>query len=468
MATTVPFFYDDQIRRFLIQFTRMFSNYQVEYGRDDSGAATLVRVPVRYGDASRQAATIIADNSRNKMPNAPMMSFHITALDYARDRVQDPYFVDKKSLKQRTWDEDTQTYEQTQGNAFTVERLMPVPYNMTIQLDIWASNTQMKLQILEQILPLFNPSMEIQSTDNYIDWTSLSVVELTGTNWSSRTIPVGTDDNIDVATLTFSIPIWLTMPAKVKKLGVVHKIIASIYDTDGNAADAIVDDDILMGTRQKITPFGYQVLLIGNQLQLLQHEQVDPADGTLNESDLIDTSNPLVWSGYIDTFGDLRDGISQIRLASPNVDTEIVGTVAKHPTDDRILLFSVDADTIPSNTLSPVNAVIDPLVSGPGEGLPTAASGQRYLLTDAIGDSTNATPATAWGNLVANENDIIEYDGGIWNVVWDSSNQTPDQSSDITDYVTNLTTSVQYKWTGTMWVKSYQGIYKGGEWSLVL
>jgi hypothetical protein len=465
---TVPFFYDDQIRRFLIQFTRMFSNYQVEYGKDASGAATLVRVPVRYGDASRQASAIIADNSRNKMPNAPMMSFHITALDYARDRVQDPYFVDKKSFKQRTWDEDTQTYEQTQGNAFTVERLMPVPYNMTIQLDVWASNTQMKLQILEQILPLFNPSMEIQSTDNYIDWTSLTVVELTGTNWSSRTIPVGTDDNIDVATLTFSIPIWLTMPAKVKKLGVIHKIIASIYDTDGNAADAIVDDDILMGTRQKITPFGYQILLIGNQIQLLEHEQVDPADGTLTKSDLIDTSNPLVWSGYIDTFGELRDGISQIRLSSPHIDTEIVGTVAKHPTDDRILLFSVDADTIPGNTLTAVNAVIDPLSSGPGEGLVAAATGQRYLLTDAIGDAGNTTPASAWGSVVASENDIIEYNGSEWYVAWKASEHTADNSTDITDYVTNLTTSVQYKWTGTMWVKSYQGIYKGGEWSLVL
>ena len=54
------FFYDDQIRRFLLQFTRMFSNFQVEYGRDNTGAPTLTRVPIRYGDASRQAATIIS------------------------------------------------------------------------------------------------------------------------------------------------------------------------------------------------------------------------------------------------------------------------------------------------------------------------------------------------------------------------------------------------------------------------
>jgi len=74
----------------------------------------------------------------------------------------------------------------------------------------------------------------------------------------------------------------------------------------------------------------------------------------------------------------------------------------------------------------------------------------------------------AWGNLVADKNDIIEYDGGVWNVVWDASNQTPDQSTNITDFVTNATTGIQYKWTGTEWVRSYQGLYRGGDWSLVL
>jgi len=34
--------------------------------------------------------------------------------------------------------------------------------------------------------------------------------------------------------------------------------------------------------------------------------------------------------------------------------------------------------------------------------------------------------------------------------------------------VTNLTTSLQYQWTGAEWTKSYQGIYPGGQWNLVL
>ena len=460
------FFYDDQIRRFLLQFTRMFSNFQVEYGRDESGAPTLTRVPIRYGDASRQAATIIADNSRNKLPNVPMMTFHITELKYARERVQEPYHVDKKSFKQREWDENSQSYETTQGNAFTVERLMPVPYNMSIQLDIWTSNTTMKLQLLEQLLALFNPSMEIQSTDNYIDWTSLSVVELGDVNWSSRSIPVGTDDNIDIATLTFELPIWISPPAKVKKLGVVHKIVSSIFDANGDANEALVNDDLLLGTRQKITPFGYQVVLIGNQLQLLRSERVDSAEGTLNASATQDDN--VLWSALIDNYGVLRDGITQIRLESDYVATEIVGTVALHPTDNRLLLFSIDTDTIPQNTLDALTAVIDPTTSGPGDGLIAAANGQRYLLTEAIGDSENSTPASAWGSLIASANDIIEYNGTNWFVAFNASERTPDYSSDITDFITNTTTSIQYKWTGAMWVKSYQGLYTGGEWSLVL
>ena len=40
------FFYDEQIRRFLLQFIRAFSNFQIEYGKDRDGTITLVTVPV--------------------------------------------------------------------------------------------------------------------------------------------------------------------------------------------------------------------------------------------------------------------------------------------------------------------------------------------------------------------------------------------------------------------------------------
>lgn len=459
------FFYDEQIRRFLLQFTRIFSNFQVEYGRNEEGTAhTLVRVPVRYGDSSRQAQTVIQNNSANYMPSTPLMTFYITGLDYDRPRMQEPYFVSKINVRQRTYDDTTDTYETTQGNAFTIERLMPVPYKLTIKLDIWTSNTNQKMQLLEQIIPLFNPALEIQSTDNYIDWTSLSVVELVSTQWTSKVIPVGTEDPIDVATLTFALPIWISSPAKVKKLGVVERIIANIYDAQGDLQNAIVNNDLLLGTRMVITPWDYQTLLIGNKIQALRYNQtVDEPNSSLTPPD--EPQSNVLWSAVVGAYGVLRPGISQIYFEQPD-ETEVVGTIAYDPSDDRFLLFTVDEDTVPQNTLDPVDAVINPLASGPGAGLPAAVTGTRYLLTEATG-SWNGN-AQAWAGtlgqpLVAMANDIIEYDGERWIVSFAS-----DSSPDNIQYVTNITTEIQYRWTGATWVKSYQGLYPGGQWRIVL
>jgi hypothetical protein len=459
------FFYDEQIRRFLLQFARIFNNFDVEYGRNEEGTDhALIRVPIKYGDWTRQAQTVVQNNSAGFMPSVPQMTFYISGLDYDRPRMQEPYHISKMSVRQRTYDTATDTYESTQGNAFTIERLMPVPYKLTIKLDIWTSNTNQKFQLIEQIATLFNPALEIQSTDNFIDWTSLSVVELESTQWSSRTIPVGTENPIDIATMTFTLPIWISPPAKVKKLGVVERIVASVFDANGDASNAILDNDLLLGTRQVFTPYNYQVLLIGNKLQALRPQQVIDQPN----SSLTPASSPpsnLLWTAVIGAYGVIRPGISYIKLEQED-GTDVVGTIAFDPTDDRFLLFSIDADTKPANTLDPVNAVIDPLSSGPGSGLPNPVTGQRYLLTEATGSEDGYAEAWAGINgqpLIAQANDIIEYDSTRWIVSFDSEN-----SPNNTQYVTNITTDIQYEWTGTSWIKSYQGLYPGGTWSLVL
>ena len=465
------FFYDEQIRRFLLQVTRVFSNFQVEYGyeTDNPQKKALYRVPVRYGDATRQAQTILQQNSANSLPSTPLMTFHVTNLNYARDRIQEPYFVEKQNVRQRYWDTESESYETTQGTAFTIEKLMPVPYDLEINVDIWTSNTNQKLQILEQILTLFNPGLEIQSTDNFIDWTSLSVMYLEQVTWSSRNIPQGTDDPIDIATLRFVMPIWISPPAKVKKLGVVEKIIASVYDGTGDMNEAIYDSDLLLGTRQKFTPFNYQTLLLGNKLQVLEPQAVV----TNNSVVQVPSAPPsnLLWHTVVDLYGSLRAGISQVRLDNPYDDTQIIGTVAYDPSDDRFLLFTVDTDTIPQNTLDPINAIVNPQAKGPGttNGLPAASEGQRYLFINDTGRDSVDDPgfAEAWrgtdgSTLVANTNDIVQYDGVRWNIVFDSSNESTVQ------YVTNLTTSVQYRWADNQWLKSYEGLYPEGEWSIVL
>ena len=455
------FFYDNQVRRFLIQFGKIFSNWYVTKGKDPAGNEILVRVPIMYGDSSRQASTIIANNSASNLPSAPLITYYITGLEYDQRRTQDPTFIDKIQVRQRSYNSETQQYETVQGQAFTVERLMPVPYTLRMTVDLWTTNYNQKLQLIEQLGTLFNPSLEIQSTDNFIDWTSLSVVYQDGLTFSSRSIPQGTGNPIDVMSWKFYMPIWISNAAKLKKMGVIEKIIASIFS--GTALDDIQNDDLLLGTRQKITPYGYKLLLIGNSLQLLPANQ----DFYPNNEDLDLPPSPntsLYWSSLLNVYGTIRPGISQIWLQNPYMDTEIVGTIVLDPNDDRLLIYDIDPDTLPQNTLDPVDSVINPLVTGPNAGLPPAENGIRYLIVDNIGNEGDTT--IGWGDVVAYANDIIEYDStmGEWFVSFDSATATT------VEYVTNLTTSVQYRYVNTegAWMKSWEGWYGQGDYSIVI
>ena len=134
------------------------------------------------------------------------------------------------NIRERAYDSSNKEYLNKDGKNYTVERLMPTPYTLGVNADLWSTNTDQKLQILEQILMLFNPSLEIQTTDNYVDWTSLSVVNLDTINFSSRSIGSATEDEIDIATIGFTTPIYISPPTKVKKLGVVHTVITSIFN----------------------------------------------------------------------------------------------------------------------------------------------------------------------------------------------------------------------------------------------
>jgi len=460
-------FYEGQVRKFLTQFIRILSNFSVETGRGKDGEVNLRAVPVVYGDPTRQVANIIRNNSENTLQYAPRIAAYVRELNYDRERMQNPYHIEKQHLRERGIDSDG-NYTNEMGAGYTVEKVMPSQLRMEVSADIWTTNTDQKLQIMEQILYLFNPDFEIQKTDNYIDWTSLSYVELTGTTFSSRTIPVGADSEIDVATLTFSMPIWLSPPVKVKKLGVVQKIIMSIYDDDGGIAKGLIDGELV--SRSFITPNNFGLLVTGNQLRLLGTTGVNVKSGgdgfqtganEPNNFDPFETFGPAVnWKVLLDQYGKVTNGTSQIRLSQPN-GNEIIGTIATTTLDDTILLYTIDGDTIPSNSLTAVKKIINPATFDPG----TPANGDRYLVINDVGDSTASFQSATWGTLVASVGDIIEYNSSTskWNVAFDASN--PDSTQ---HYVTNLNTGIQYRFNGTEWVKSYEGVYTQGNWSIVL
>jgi hypothetical protein len=338
---------------------------------------------------------------------------------------------------------------------------MPVPYTLRITVDVWTTNYNQKLEILEQLGPLFNPALELQSTDNFVDWTSLSAVFQDGITFTSRTIPQGTGNPIDVMTWKFYMPIWLTTASKLKKMGVIHKVIASIFK--GAALDDIQDEDLLLGTRQKISPYGYKLLLLGNQLQLLpQATAFYPPNSSLEQP--VTPNTDLYWTSLLNVYGAIKPGISQIWLQNPYMEDDIVGTIVPNPVDDRFLIYNIDPDTLPQNTLEPINAIINPQLTGPNAGLPGPTPGVRYLIVENIGYDEDST--IAWGDLVAGANDIIEYNSisNQWEVAFSAEDATSVQ------FVTNLTTTIQYRYVPNegMWIKSFEGWYGEGDYSIVI
>jgi hypothetical protein len=446
---------------------RILNNFSVETGKGSDRQVALRPVPVVYGDPTRQVANIIKNNSENALNYAPKIACYIRELNYDRERMQNPYHIEKQHLRERDVLSDG-TYSNRIGAGYTVEKVMPSPFRLEVTADIYSSNTDQKLQILEQILYLFNPDFEIQKSDNYIDWTSLSYVELTGVTFSSRTIPVGADTEIDVATMTFSMPIWLSPPVKVKKLGVVQKIIMSIYDDEGGINKGLISGPLM--TQSFVTPNNFGLLVTGGRLRLLGTTGVNVKSGgdgfytgakDPGLADPFQTFGPPVnWKVLLDQYGKVRNGTSQIRLTQPN-GNEIVGTIATTPIDDTTLLYTIDTDTVPANTLTAVKKIVNPATFDPG----TPANGDRYLVINDVGDSTASFQSSTWGTLVAGVGDIIEYNSTTskWNVAFDASN--PDSTQ---HYVTNTNTGIQYRFNGTEWVKSYEGVYTQGNWTIVL
>ena len=115
---------------------------------------------------------------------------------------------------------------------------------------------------------------------------------------------------------------------------------------------------------------------------------------------------------------------------------------------------------MPTNTLSPVDGIINGMVNYPGDGtVPTPNSvGVRYLLIDAIPVSSN------WNGLsTAGKYDIVEFDGSGWSIVFNAGANISSKH-----YCNNISTGDQLEWKDGAWVNSYEAVYNAGFWRLYL
>lgn len=550
----MQYWYSAQLRQYRLQFIRAFSNFSVKTGRGGpNGEAEMIRVPCRYGDPTRMAASIVRGNSENKVLAVPFISCYIQSLNMSPGRRQDPQLVVPVVVNERKYNEETNRYTNEVGNRYTVERYMPVPYDLTMQVDIWTDNLDIKEQLLEQIMVLYNPAIDVQTSVNPIDWTVLSYIEMQDSiSWSSRSIPVGTDNPIDVATMTFKIPIWINPPAKVKKQSIINQIVTNIVEgsieenamewteyeflsrvitTPGDATikltpraggnfDIFLCDNALSNVDKEDNPtvtfskanpslfLGMQfkwngnlisinhtelklaiddvrqglvgtdlncVIFNDNSMQFVNtssgnntFEEIVP--GTLAALGLEETTYPggtYAWWRFLSLYGSYKGydsyatNASQLRLKTvsdlDNTVTDLVGFMNIDPIDQNKVIWTPDLDTYPVLTLPSIDMIVNPLTSGPGGTLPPPAIGQRYLLTE-----TPAEQSLRWGNISAEANDIVEFNGSIWQVSWDASLNTNG-----TQYVKNNRSGLIYKFDGE-WSQLVQPQYLQGYWRLSL
>lgn len=447
------YFYDRQIRRYIQQFIRLFSGFSVQMGVDQTRLPIYQEVPVRYGDINRMAAHITRENSENFVNSVPFISCYVTNLSMMPERRTYQQHVDKVQVYEKKFNDATGEYSDEVGNRYTVERYAPVPYMLSMNCDIWTSNTDQKLQLMEQILVLFNPTLDIRTTHSPIDWSALSHVEMKNTVWSSRSVGSSIDDIIDVATISFDIPIYINPPAKLKQQKLIHTIINQLYNLSDDDMDLFKENQPFDNSTLEYTIVTFEnrkLKFENNQAQLLS------TSGTPFDAD----GNLLEWSKELVPFGTLRPGISQIRLRKnpdPGIkDDDIIGKLYESDTDPNLLSVEIDPSTLPSNTLSPIDGIVNPAKNYPGDGvLPAASFGQRYLIVSDIPDTS------LWG-ISASTNDIIQFNGSNWVIDFSAvSNPT-------VQYMTNLASDDQLEWSEGSWKNSFEGVYNAGYWRLYL
>jgi hypothetical protein len=522
----MDFHYDGQLRRYVTQFMRVFIGFKYQAGDGEQR-----QIPVMYGDLTRQVASIIKDNSENKMPTVPRIACYITGLEMDTSRLSDPTFISKIHIRERRFTDASGTREYTgaQGGNYTVERLMPTPFKLTMKADLWTSNTDQKLQLLEQILVLFNPSLELQTTDNYIDWTSLSAMYLTSTNFSSRTIPQGAESDIDICSLDFEMPVFISPPAKVKKLGIVQSIVANVFTEQGDVLNLedLIYNKSASNTSITSQPYGrYGVLLFKSNTGDPSDNQYDltlvsPSEAVialgLSEKE-IKNGEEIDWNIILNTQGGYVPG-SEVYFKKAS-GLEIVGTFVINPMDPSILIVSLDTDTYPGNddiastvpgatASGTIDAIIDPYKYNPLEVYGSHAQiplGLRFLMLDDVNNSENrggyiqlpSNPAdstnipyrgpqawrepsnndSSWENqdgtdpvIVANS--IVEWAGQTWATIWNPNDNTPEAADLVGEdfvptYIQNIRTGIKYKWDGAQWIKAFEGEYLPGEWNFKL
>jgi hypothetical protein len=140
------YFYNEILRKTVIAFGSLFNGIEIKHTDSSDNIVSVIKVPLAYGPTQKFLARLdqSADLSKKVQITLPRMSFEFTGLTYDATR--------KVTTTQ------TFTTKDSTNGAETKKAFMPVPYNMQFELSIMSKLNDDCLQIVEQILPYFQPA----------------------------------------------------------------------------------------------------------------------------------------------------------------------------------------------------------------------------------------------------------------------------------------------------------------------
>ena len=217
------YYYHQIIRKTTIAFGTLFNQIYIKHKDGEGDPYSEMRVPLAYGPTQKFLARLEQQANLNKpvQITLPRMSFEMTSIEYDASR--------KTGV--------TQTFKAVDGNNMK-KVFMPVPYNIGFQLSILCKLNDDALQIVEQILPYFQPAFNV----------TIDLVESIG---EKRDMPVvlnsvAFQDDYEgdfstrralIYTLQFTAKTYLFGPVADNPEGLIKKVIVDTYNsTDVNTA----------------------------------------------------------------------------------------------------------------------------------------------------------------------------------------------------------------------------------------
>ena len=218
------YYYHEIIRKTIIGFGTLFNDINIKHKNSSDAVISEMKVPLAYGPTQKFLAKLEQQADLNKpvQITLPRMSFEMTSVDYDPTR--------KTGV--------TQTFKAVDGNSNMKKVFMPVPYNIGFELSILVKLNDDALQIVEQILPYFQPSFNM----------TIDLVESIG---EKRDIPivlnsVSMQDDYEgdfstrralIYRLQFTAKTYLFGPVADNPEGLIRKVIVDNYaDTNTQTA----------------------------------------------------------------------------------------------------------------------------------------------------------------------------------------------------------------------------------------